>query len=60
MPCVVHPSPFDLATGLPQDGYMTLASLTSKLSLRLFKVRPKLHMMCHLQLLGVWVVLKHG
>ncbi|CAK9113127.1 unnamed protein product [Durusdinium trenchii] len=32
------------------DGYMTLASLTSKLSLRLFKVRPKLHMMCHLQL----------
>ena len=35
-----------------QDGYSTLASLTAKMGYRLYKIRPKLHMMCHIQLLG--------
>ncbi|CAE7238152.1 unnamed protein product, partial [Symbiodinium pilosum] len=32
------------------DGYCTLASLSAKMGLMLFQVRPKLHMLCHLVL----------
>ncbi|CAL1145208.1 unnamed protein product [Cladocopium goreaui] len=32
------------------DGYSTLASLTAKMGYRLYQIRPKLHMMCHIQL----------
>ena len=35
-----------------QDGYSTLATLSSKLGFELYKVRPKLYMLCHLMWLG--------
>lgn len=46
---VFSPILMQLISRWTQDGYSTLASLTSKKKLRLFKMRPKLHMFCHLQ-----------
>ncbi len=46
---VFSPMLMQLISRWTQDGYSTLASLTSKKQLRLFKMRPKLHMFCHLQ-----------
>ena len=41
---------------LAKDGYATLASLTAKMKLRLYKIRPKLHMMGHIQSLSMHVL----
>ena len=43
-----------------QDGYSTLASLTAKMGYRWYKIRPKLHMMCHIQLLGEHAIWKNS
>ena len=40
-----------------QDGYATLARLAARMKLRLWKIRPKLHMFCHLQLLSGNIIL---
>ena len=40
-----------------QDGYATLARLAARMKLRLWKIRPKLHMFCHLQLLSGDIIL---
>lgn len=37
---------------LRKDGYSTLATLTARAGFKLYKIRPKLHMMCHLACLG--------
>ena len=39
-----------------KDGYSTLATLTARAGLKLFKIRPKLHMMCHLAYLDYMFV----
>ena len=36
-----------------EDGYSTLASLTSTLNIYGYQIRPKLHMFAHLQRLGI-------
>ena len=42
--CAIHPH--------GKDGYSTLATLTARAGFKLYKIRPKLHMMCHLACLG--------
>ena len=36
----------------PEDGYSTLASLCSKAGFYGYQVRPKIHMLAHIVLLG--------
>ena len=41
---------------LAQDGYATLAALSSRMGIFGFQLRPKLHMMFHIVLLGQCMV----